>query len=69
MSAELYRRFAADCVELATMLSESDARMRLYIMAFAWSDLAQQADKSWGHETTQVAQQQQQPQQPQRDKE
>ena len=55
MSPQRYRDYAAECIELAKIVTDPGARSRLYLMAMAWSELAHQA----GY---QPVQQQQQPQ-------
>ena len=70
-SVELYRTYAAQCVELARKASDPETRLALLNMARAWLVLAEQADKNIHaptlvYETPEqpqhVIQQQQQPQ-------
>jgi hypothetical protein len=70
-SVELYRTYAAQCVELARKASDPETRLALLNMARAWLVLAEQADRNIHaptlvYETPEqpqrVIQQQQQPQ-------
>jgi hypothetical protein len=69
--AALYRLHAAQCIDVARRLTDSESRLTLLDMARSWRMLADQAEKSGKiptlvYETPeprqQVAQQQQQPQ-------
>jgi hypothetical protein len=46
MSANEYRRHAADCLRCAIKAADSETRSFLRRMAIAWSDLADQAEKN-----------------------
>jgi hypothetical protein len=48
MSAEVYRRHAADCLKVSGGVSDPEARAWLRRMAIAWTDLAAQAEKNQG---------------------
>jgi hypothetical protein len=46
MSARYYRRHAADCLKLSTILGDPHAQAFLRRMALAWTDLAEQAERN-----------------------
>ena len=43
--AEEYRRYAAECLELAQRLTDADTRAQLLEMAEAWRELAQKVER------------------------
>ena len=45
MSADEYRRYAAECLQLAETV-KTQAKDSLRAMAIAWSDLAERAERS-----------------------
>jgi hypothetical protein len=59
MSAEAYRRNAADCRKMGLAAADPEMRRLLERMAIAWTDLAEQAEKEAPRS---IVQQQQQPQ-------
>jgi hypothetical protein len=59
MSAEAYRRNAADCLKMSLTAADSEMRGLLERMAIAWTDLAEQAEDE---SPQSIVQQQQQPQ-------
>jgi len=46
MSAEAYRRNAADCLRISLAVADPEARAFLKQMAIAWTNLADQAEKN-----------------------
>ena len=46
MSAQAYRRHAAECLKLSKTVSEPEAQATLRHMAIAWLDLAERAEKN-----------------------
>jgi hypothetical protein len=59
MSAEAYRRNAADCLKMGLGAADPEVRGLLKRMAVAWTDLAEQAEKE---SPQSIVQQQRQPQ-------
>jgi hypothetical protein len=55
MSAQAYRRHAADCLKISLVVADPEARLLLKQMAIAWASLAEQAENS--PQTPQSAQQ------------
>ena len=45
MSAQAYRRYAAECMEMSLAAADPQARALLKEMAIAWTDLADQAER------------------------
>jgi hypothetical protein len=45
MSAQAYRRNAAECLRLSVILNDPQARAVLRQMAFAWTELAERAER------------------------
>jgi hypothetical protein len=68
MSAQAYRRHAADCLILSNTVSDPKARVYLRRMAAAWTDLADQAEKNLRNDVVYEPQVMLQQQQPQKDK-
>jgi hypothetical protein len=67
MSAEAYRRYAADCLRISLAVANPEARAFLKRMASAWKNLADQAEKNLRNDVVyepaqSVVQQQQQAQ-------
>jgi hypothetical protein len=46
MSAQAYRRYAAECLEISLAVADAEARALLKRMAIAWTNLADQAEKN-----------------------
>ena len=46
MKADAYRRYAAECLELANQIESLDCRAILRTMAVAWVNLAEHAEKN-----------------------
>src|SRR5262249_2112890 len=46
MSAQAYRRYAAECLEMSLAVADPQARALLKRMAIAWADLADAAENS-----------------------
>ena len=59
MSAEAYRRNAADCLKMSLAAADPEIRGFLERLAIAWTNLAEQADNEM---LQSIVQQQQQPQ-------
>ena len=59
MSAEAYRRNAADCLKMPLAAADPEIRGFLERLAIAWTNLAEQADNEM---LQSIVQQQQQPQ-------
>jgi len=59
MSAEAYRRNAADCLKISLAAADPEIRGFLERLAIAWTNLAEQADNEM---LQPIVQQQQQPQ-------
>jgi len=59
MSAEAYRRNAADCLKMSLAAADPEIRGFLERLAIAWTNLAEQADNE---RLQSIVQQQQQPQ-------
>jgi hypothetical protein len=68
MSAQAYRRHAADCLKLSNTVSDPQARVFLRRVAVAWTDLANQAEKNLRNDVLYESQVVLQQQQPQKDK-
>jgi hypothetical protein len=60
MSAQSYRRYAAECREMSLAVVDPEARALLKRMAIAWTDLANQAE-NYSQALQSVVQQQQEP--------
>ena len=60
MSAQSYRRHAAECLQISLAVADPEARALLKRMAIAWTDLADQAENS-PQAPQSVVQQQQEP--------
>jgi hypothetical protein len=45
MSAEAYRRYAAECLEMSLAAADPEASALLRQMAIAWTDLADRAEQ------------------------
>jgi hypothetical protein len=46
MRAEMYRRYALDCLRFASEMSDPSGRLALLEMAQSWARLAEQAEKN-----------------------
>jgi hypothetical protein len=46
MSAQAYRRYAADCLKLSNTVIDPKVRAYLRHMAVAWTDLVDQAERN-----------------------
>ena len=60
MSAQSYRRYAAECLEMSLAVVDPEARALLKRMAIAWTDLANQAE-NYSQAPQSVVRQQQEP--------
>jgi hypothetical protein len=45
MTADLYRRYAAECLQLSTKFTNLHGRSVLRAMAIVWADLAEQVER------------------------
>jgi hypothetical protein len=46
MRAEMYRRYAAECLHFASVTNDASGRLTLLEMAQSWARLADQAEKN-----------------------
>jgi hypothetical protein len=46
MAGEDYRRYAADCLKLADLITDQTSKAALHTMAAAWVRLAEQAERN-----------------------